>query len=123
MLKKTFIGIVLNGAALYAVLYLLPAMTYTGGVRFFVLGGVVMGLLNTIVRPVLKVITLPLHFLTMGLSLIVVNGIIFWIFQIIIATIAVQGITLQVPGVVDYLFAGFLFGIINWIAHLIIHNK
>ncbi|KKU78647.1 MAG: hypothetical protein UY05_C0052G0003 [Candidatus Peregrinibacteria bacterium GW2011_GWA2_47_7] len=123
MLKKIFIGIILNGAALYGVIYFLPEIVYTGGIRFFVLGGLVMGILNSIVRPVLKIITLPLHFLTMGLSLILVNGIIFWIFKIIIATIAVQGITLQVAGVVDYIFAGFLFGIINWVAHLIIHNK
>lgn len=123
MIKKVIIGIVLNAAALYGVLYLLPEIGYTGGVLFFAVGGLVMGVLNTIVKPILKLITLPLHILTLGLSLIILNGIMFWIFKIAIDTLVIQGVTIQIPDITAYAMAGFLFGIINWIEHLIIHNK
>lgn len=124
MLKKLLLGIILNGAALYGVIYFLPEdITYTGGIAFFVIGGVVMGILNTLVKPILKIVTLPLHILTLGLSLILLNGIIFWIFKTVIDTMVIEGITIQVSGIVTYVIAGFLFGLINWVAHLVIHNK
>jgi putative membrane protein len=123
VLKKFLIGIILNGLTLYGVIYLLPEITYTGGVLFFVVGGLAMGILNTIVKPILKIMTFPLHILTLGLSLILLNGVIFWIFKVVIDTILIEGITLTVPNLTTYVFAGFLFGLINWVEHLVIHNK
>lgn len=123
MFKKILIGIILNGAALYGVIYLLPEIQYTGGIKFFVIGGLVMGILNSIVKPILKLLTLPIQIVTLGLSLIILNGIIFWIFKTTIDTIAIEGINMTVPGAITYIFAGALFGLINWIEHLIIHNK
>jgi len=124
VLKKVLIGIVLNGAALYGVIYFLPSqIQYTGGVAFFAIGGLVMGILNSIVKPILKLLTLPLQILTLGLSLIILNGIIFWIFDVVIDTIVIEGVTLTVTGIKTYFLAGFLFGLINWIEHLLIHNK
>ncbi len=82
-----------------------------------------MGLLNSIVKPVLKLLTLPLQIITLGLSLILLNGIIFWIFDVIIDTMVIKGITIQVNGIATYALAGLLFGLINWIEHLLIRNK
>lgn len=82
-----------------------------------------MGILNSIVKPILKLLTLPIQIVTLGLSLIILNGIIFWIFKTTIDTIAIEGINLIVPGITTYIFAGALFGLINWMEHLIIHNK
>jgi len=124
VLKKILIGIILNGAALYGVIYFMPQdLTYTGGLKFFVLGGLVMGILNSIVKPILKLLTFPLQIITLGLSLIILNGIIFWIFKVIIDTIVVKGVTFEVRGLATYLVAGLAFGLINWVEHLIISNK
>lgn len=123
MFKKILIGVILNGLALYGVLYFLPTIQYSGGIKFFVIGGLVMGILNTIIKPILKLLTLPLQILTLGLSLIILNGVIFWIFDISIDTLMIQGVTLQVPTVTMYIFAGFLFGLINWGEHILIRNK
>lgn len=120
MLKKILIGIILNAAALFGVTYFLQDIKYTGGVAFFAIGGIVMGLLNTVVKPVLKLLTLPLQILTVGLSLVVLNGVIFWIFDIVIDTLVIEGITLDVPTIKTYFLAGFLFGLINWVEHLAI---
>lgn len=123
MLKKLIVGIILNGAALYGVLYFLSEIHYSGGMYFFALGGFVMGVLNTVVKPVLKLFSFPLQIITLGLSLIILNGIIFWIFKIALDTLAIQEITMNVPSILSYFLAGLLFGIINWLEHLVIHNK
>lgn len=122
MLKKIIIGVVLNGLALYGVIYVLPEIRYTGGAAFFAIGGIAMGLLNTLVKPLLKMVTFPLHILTLGLSLIVLNGVIFWIFHQLLDSIAIEGISMAVLNLKTYFFAGFVFGIINWAEHLIIRN-
>lgn len=123
MLKKLIIGVILNATALYGVIYFVPGIQYAGGVVFFIIGGLVMGIVNSIIKPVLKLITFPLQIITMGLSLIILNGVIFWIFHQIIDTIAVQGVSLSVDSLKTYVFAGLIFGLINWVEHLIIRNK
>jgi putative membrane protein len=42
------------------------------------LAALVIGLLNTVVRPVLVVLTLPVTVLTLGLFLFVINALMFW---------------------------------------------
>ncbi|MBP9718524.1 phage holin family protein [Candidatus Gracilibacteria bacterium] len=124
MMRKIIIGVLLNALALYGVIYFLPdEIRYTGGIPFFIIGGLVMGVLNTFVKPVLKLLSLPIQIITIGLSLMVLNGIIFWIFHEVIDTLAIDMITLTVARKKSYFLAGVLFGIINWIEHLIIHNK
>lgn len=122
MLKKIIIGIVLNGFALYGVIYILPEITYRGGILFFAVGGITMGILNTLVKPLLKLVTFPLHILTLGLSLIVINGLIFWIFDQVLDILSLPGISMSVPALKTYFFAGFIFGIINWVEHLMVSN-
>lgn len=123
MLKKIIIGIILNGGALYGVTYFLPEIQYTGGLKFFAIGGIVMGILNSVVKPILKLLTLPLQILTLGLSLIILNGIIFWIFDVVLDSIVIEGVTMMVQGITAYAFAGLIFGALNWLEHLVIHNK
>lgn len=124
MVKKLLIGIVLNALALYVVLFLFPKdIQFTGGIPFFIIGGVVMGVLNGFIKPVLKLLTFPLQILTIGLSLIVINGFMFWIFHQVIDTLAIDMITLTVASKKSYFLAGVGFGIINWLEHLIIHNR
>lgn len=121
VLKRIIIGIVLNAGALYAVIYFMDKdITYTGGIAFFAVGGIVMGILNSIVKPILKLLTLPLHIITVGLSLILLNGVIFWIFAVTIDTLAIEGISLQVTDFITYAFAGAIFGVINWVENLIV---
>lgn len=39
----------------------------------------ILGLLNAVLRPVLVVLTLPVTLVTLGLFLLVVNGLVFWL--------------------------------------------
>lgn len=123
MLKKAIIGIILNGAALYGVTYMLDTVNYRGGWMFFVIGGIVIGLLNTLVKPILKLVSFPFVFLSAGLFLIVINMVILWLTKETIDIIHVNDVVFEIEGFVDYLFAGFLFGVINWIEHLFIHQR
>ena len=42
------------------------------------IAALVIGLLNTVVRPILVILTLPVTLVTVGLFLFVINGLMFW---------------------------------------------
>lgn len=74
---KLFVKWLLSAAALLFVAYI-----YSGvEVRSFgaaLIAAFVIGLLNTVVRPILVVLTLPVTVVTLGLFLFVINALMFW---------------------------------------------
>lgn len=67
---------------LCAAALLVVAYVYSGvQVQSFgsaMIAALVIGLLNTVVRPILVILTLPVTIITVGLFLLVVNGLMFW---------------------------------------------
>lgn len=123
LIKKIIFGIFLNGAALYFLTRLVEEVTYTGGLKFFIIGGIVVGLLNAVVKPIFKILTFPLIILTGGLFLVVINAAILWFLSHFLNVIEFRDVTLTFPNIGSYVIGGLVFGLINWAEHLIIKNK
>lgn len=68
----------------------------------------VLGLLNAIVRPVLLVLTLPITVVTLGLFLLVVNGLVFWLAAGMLSGLQVSGFWAAVWGALLYSALGLL---------------
>jgi putative membrane protein len=66
---------IVNTLALFIVVTLLRPHLMASTVVTLAIAAAVLGLLNTIVRPILVVLTLPLTVVTLGLFLIVLNAI------------------------------------------------
>lgn len=122
-MKKVIIGIVLNALALYVTVQIIDSITYTGGVKTFIIAGVVIGLLNTFVKPFIKLLSFPFIIITGGLLLIVINALILWVAVFLVNSLEFKDITLHFAGFGTYLFSAIVFGVINWVEHLIIKNK
>jgi len=67
-----------NSLALYVAYLFVPGFLFTGGIKEYAIAGVVLGLLNMLVRPVLKLIAMPIIILTLGLFALVINALILW---------------------------------------------
>ena len=67
----------LSAASLMLIAYVLPGITVQSFGSALVAAAVI-GLLNTVVRPILIVLTLPVTVLTLGLFLLVINALMFW---------------------------------------------
>jgi putative membrane protein len=122
-IRRIVLGITLNGLALYLVTYFLDDVSAQGGLVFFIIGGTIIGLLNWLIKPILKTLAIPLIFLTGGLILIVINTLLLWIAKEIIVILQIPGIAFEISGTINYLIAGLLFGVLNWLEHLIISNR
>ncbi|MDE2356577.1 MAG: phage holin family protein [Alphaproteobacteria bacterium] len=63
-----------------------------GGVGGLIVAGVVLGILNALVRPILIVLTIPFTLLTLGLFLFVVNGLTVWMTSALMDEVHVSGL-------------------------------
>jgi putative membrane protein len=75
----------LTGFALWVVTLIVPGIRFDGfnstlqeiGVIFVV--GVIFGLVNAVIKPIVQIISIPLYILTLGLIHIVINALMLWI--------------------------------------------
>jgi putative membrane protein len=90
-----------NALALLAVAYLLPGVTVAG---FFsaLVAALVLGLINTLVRPLLILLTLPVTVLTLGLFIFVLNGLLFWLAGSVLRGFEVSGFWVALLGALLY---------------------
>jgi len=122
LLKRFLIAILLNGAALYVLLMLVPEIGYRGGWAFFIVGGILMAILNGILKPLIKIFSLPVIVLTGGLFLIVINAGLLWFLSYFLEVAQFRDLALIFPNIGSYAIGAVVFGVINWIEHLIIKN-
>lgn len=68
---------IINAVALIVLPYIFQSITVDSFVTALLVA-VVLGLINTLIRPVLVLLTLPVTVLTLGLFIFVINGLLFW---------------------------------------------
>ena len=99
-------------AAVMAASYLIPGISVSTFMTALVVA-LVLGLINTFIKPVLEILTLPINFLTLGLFSIVLNAALFWG-----VSYFVTGFT--ITGFLPALFGSLVVSVIMWIAHIIL---
>ena len=107
---KTFIHFIVSTIAILITAYILPGVHVSGLLAAFVLA-VVLGAINLILRPILIFLTLPITIFTLGLFVLVINGLL-----VMLASYIVPGFT------VDSFWSALLFGIVlaivNWVLQI-----
>lgn len=80
------------------------------GVTASLLAAVAIGVVNAIIKPVIKLVSLPLTFLTFGLFSLVVNGFCFWLASAIVPGFHVYGLIGFLIGPIALSFLGTTLG-------------
>ncbi|RJX31382.1 MAG: phage holin family protein [Oxalobacter sp.] len=107
---------VINAAALLAIPYLMDSVQLKN-VWSALIAAAILGLVNTLIRPVLLALTLPVTFFTLGLFVFVINGLLFWLVAQMVSGFYVAGFWSAVGG-------ALLYSIISWALNtLIMENK
>lgn len=119
MLMTVFYGILANGFGLYVLTRYIDGVSYTGGIQFFVIAGAVLALLNFFVKPVVKLIALPLVLLSGGLVLVLINAFILWFLKYFLEVAAFQDVMIHFDGFEHYLIGAFVIGLFNWAVSLL----
>ena len=96
----------INAAALLALPYLMSSIQVDSFAAALI-AALVLGLINTFIRPLLVLLTLPATVLTLGLFIFVINGFLFWLVGSF-----VQGF--HVAGFWSALLGAIVYSIISW---------
>src|SRR5262245_15177382 len=104
-----------NALAIFFAAAVAPGVVISGPLA--ALGaGLVFGLINAIVRPVLVILTLPLTLLTLGLFLFVLNGFCFLLTSTLVKGFEVQGFWAAV-------FGALLVSIVSWLVTAFLSDR
>jgi len=71
--------LMLNAGAFWLATALYPRALQLGGARTALVAGLVLGVVNLAVRPVLLVLTLPLRLVTLGVATLLVNALMLYL--------------------------------------------
>lgn len=104
----------INALALLTIAYILPSIQIKSfGTALIV--ALVLGLINAVIRPALILLTLPLTVLTLGLFILVINGLCFWFCAALLKGFEVSGFWSAFFGsilysIVSYLLSALILG-------------
>ncbi len=102
-----FVGLIINILSLMIVSYLIPGFHFVD-FQALLVTAVVIGVINTFVRPVLQLIALPLSIITLGLFAFFVNVALLWFASNIVSGFQIDSFfTAAVASVVMALVGAF----------------
>jgi putative membrane protein len=108
---KILVRWLLLAGALLLVAHLYPGVVVKSFTSALI-AALVLGLLNTLLRPVLVLLTLPVTVLTLGLFLFVINALMFWAAAYLLDGLAVTGFGGALIGSLIYSLCGMVIDVV-----------
>ena len=112
MVLRFLVHLAVSALALWLVARIVPGIAVETPVPL-ILAALVLGIVNTLVRPILFVLTLPITCLTLGLFYLVVNGIAFgltaWLFP-----------GVKVHGFIPAVLGALCVSVLSWVLGLVV---
>ncbi len=105
-MTKLILRIIANALAIFVAVRIINEITFSGDVVDYLIVGVVLALANTFIRPILKIVSAPLIFITLGLFTIVINGIILFAVDYFMEA-------LSITSFMGYLWGTIIIAIVN----------
>lgn len=101
-----------TAAGLYLATYLLAGVSVASPTAL-IIGALVLGLVNAVVRPVMQLLSLPVTVLTLGLFYFVVNGVAFGLAALLVPGFQVASLWSAMLGAVIVSLVSWVFGAIT----------
>ncbi|HIK43477.1 MAG TPA: phage holin family protein [Leptolyngbyaceae cyanobacterium M65_K2018_010] len=84
------LSVLATALALLLVDFLIPGVV-VANFPAAILAGILIGIVNAVIKPILFILSLPITILTLGLFALVVNGICFWLASLVTPGFSVHG--------------------------------
>ena len=104
---KIILKLAVNIIALYLVAYLVPGVKFDS-FSTLLIASLVIGLFNTFVKPLVKLLTLPINLMTLGLFTLVIN-----MALLVLAALIVPGF--ELGGLFSAIAASLLLTLVSWV--------
>ncbi len=113
------IRLLVNAAALWIATQFVTGVTYHGAVLPFIGVALVFGVVNAIIRPILKFFTFPLFILTFGLFALVLNGLMLWLTSSVSSAL---GLGFHVSGFVPAFWGALVVSLVSTLLSILIRD-
>lgn len=105
----------LNALGLLLISYFIPSISVAS---FYIalITALILGFVNAVIRPLLILLTLPINIITLGLFVLVINGLLFWFVSSFIQGFSVDGFTAAFIG-------SLLMSLVSWLSNFLLKDK
>ena len=110
------IRFLITAAALWLAVALVPGITHDGGWLQLLGVALVFGVVNALVRPLIKLLTCPLIILTLGVFLLVLNALMLWLTAELSGTL---GLGFHVAGFWSAFWGALLVSVVSAVGNLV----
>jgi len=90
--RRLILQIIAGILGIWLAIRFIPGVEFADSWQILILAGLVLGLINFFIKPILKIIALPLRILTFGLFGLVINIGMVWIVTVIFPEFKISGI-------------------------------
>ncbi len=123
---KILLRILVAAAALGVAAWLIPGIVVTGHsnvakAETLLIVAVIFGVVNAVLKPIIKSIGCAFYALTLGLAAIIVNGLLLWLTSYIVYDKLHQ--PFHVTGFVPAVEGALVVGIVSWVLQLILGDE
>ena len=95
--------------------FLSDSISYQSKFRVIVISGLVLAIINTILKPLLVILSLPAILLSLGLFMVIINGLTVFIVSILYSPLHITNFWAAV-------FAGMVIGLVNYLVSAILED-
>lgn len=113
---SAILQILANAVGIYLAAEFIPGIQYSGSLVYLLLAGLVLGLINLLVKPIVSFFAFPLIVVTLGLFYLVINGLMLYL-----AAFLLDGF--QVDGCGAAILGGTLIAVLNWLVRGLFTSK
>ena len=92
MIQALLLHILAGIAGLWVAIRFVNGVEFTGPAYLLLIIGLVLGILNATLKPLLNLVTLPVRILTLGLSSLVINFVMVWALELFFAELNFMGL-------------------------------
>src|SRR5512138_1237647 len=117
---RLLIRLLVGAAALWVATQIVTGVTYHGDVLPFLGVALVFGVVNALIRPVLKLVTLPLIIVTFGIFALIVNALMLWLTSSLAGTL---GLGFHVSGFWPAFWGALVVSIVSTVLNFFLRDR
>jgi putative membrane protein len=119
---KILIGIIVSAAALGVAAWVVPGIVVSGHsdaskAETLLAVAVIFGVINAVLKPVIKTLGCAFYVLTLGLLALVVNGLLLWLASYVAGQLKLP---FHITGFVAAVEGALIVGVVAWVLHLVL---
>ncbi len=122
---KHVIGVIVSAAALGVAAWVVPGILVAGHsdvskAETLLIVALIFGVINTVLKPIIKTVGCAFYVLTLGLAALVVNGLLLWLVSYIAGRL---NLPFHVAGFAAAVEGALIVAVVSWALHLIVGDN